>query len=698
MSSKKKSTAVTKGASKKAKKNRPSVRDKMRAAKSGGGDTADKTSDPIGALDAEWWKNAKEADKWKPRWDCMQQLMAFASGDAFGNADIPEKFDDNSKANEVIAFFAAWLMDEMHVFTRQHILKLLIPFGNSFGKTQWKKSNKLAEALIIKQWTEKKHGFLPLVTPALIAVYIASGSQLKKWKEHLLLAMDSAQGQVRMSCWDFLAKICILSKQDKALKTRGPKDVELFINDDKIIESLKNTILNDKEKEVRDACAKFIYGAKQICSKIAVLDAAYKEILNDKRASMALDIAADLFNNDQKILSGAKPADPSDISKKVELKQARQKKKQGASRMSNMRAMIAAAKKEAAKSGGGGAIEVVAAASTGGGGGGDSKTATPAAAAEDSAPSSPSASPPPSSPAKKTSSAPRKSGNAKNGDMPKPMRKNTGMAALMEKYKKDAEKKQKTKDVQNAEDDDDDDEDEEEEETQQKAAAKVEEDDSEKSGDDSEDSEDGRERQRQKERERKKKERERQKREKEKERERKKKEREKEKERERARKERHNKRRKHKADTDSDEDDDGSDDEMKEAEDEVDVASDEDEDEASTSSKRRNKKHKKPQRGGNNKASSSSKASKSEIAELSQKIDSISENVDGLQNGMRGMERKMTDMSKANESAKSGIKSKTEEKIMKILSQLQKDVKILKNDISYIKSCWEDAESVPSDN
>eukprot|EP00483_Globobulimina_turgida_P006121 UN06131 len=63
---------------------------------------------------------------------------------------------------------------------------------------------------------------------------------------------------------------------------------------------------------------------------------------------------------------------------------------------------------------------------------------------------------------------------------------------------------------------------------------------------------------------------------------------------------------------------------------------------------------------------------------------------------MNGMDRKMNDLAKSSET-KSGISSKTEEKIMKILAQLQKDVKIMKNDISYIKACWEDAESVPSD-
>lgn len=293
---------------KKKGKGRVSIRDQRRQmSRGGGGGDGAKSSDPIGSLDSEWFKNAREADKWKPKWECMQTLMEYCSGDGFGNAELPKSFDDNSKAGDVIAIFAKWLTDgTVHIFTRQHILKLLVPFGSSFGKSHWRKSNKLAEGLILEQWKEKKHGFLPLVTPALISVYIASNSQLKKWKDFLMESMDSSQGQVRMSCWDFLAKICVLSKQSGSkLRSRGPKDVELFINDSKIIEYLKNTILNDKEKDVRDSCAKFIYGAKHICNKVSILESAYNEILNDKRASMALDIAAELFNNDKTILSGS---------------------------------------------------------------------------------------------------------------------------------------------------------------------------------------------------------------------------------------------------------------------------------------------------------------------------------------------------------------------------------------------------------
>eukprot|EP00483_Globobulimina_turgida_P013306 UN13330 len=186
----------------KGKNKRVSIRDQLRAAKSGQNvSDSDKSSDPIGSLDSEWYKNAKEADKWKEKWECMQALMGFCCGDSFGNQELPQKFDDHNRAGEVIAIFAKWLNDENHIFTRQHILKLLVPFSNSFAKQHWKKTNKLAEGIIIKQWAEKKHGFLQLVTPALIAVYIISGAQLKKWKEYLIQSMDSPQAQVRMSCW-----------------------------------------------------------------------------------------------------------------------------------------------------------------------------------------------------------------------------------------------------------------------------------------------------------------------------------------------------------------------------------------------------------------------------------------------------------------------------------------------------------------
>ena len=121
-----------------------------------------------------------------------------------------------------------------------------------------------------------------------------------------------------------------------------------MINDAKFISYLKNTILNDKEKDVRECCAKFTYGAKRICNKINILESAYKEILNDKRAAMVLDIAAELYGNDTRVLSGGKAHDDL-VRRKVAQKHVRQKKKQANARKNNMRAMIAKAKREAMK-------------------------------------------------------------------------------------------------------------------------------------------------------------------------------------------------------------------------------------------------------------------------------------------------------------------------------------------------------------
>eukprot|EP01083_Nonionella_stella_P071269 191324_1 len=660
----------------KGKSTRVSLRDQMRAAKSGQNIAdSEKTSDPIGSLDSEWWKTAKEADKWKPKWECMQALMGFCCGDSFGNGDMPQKVDDNSKAGDVIALFAKWLHEEKHIFLRQHILKLLIPFSRSFGKTHWKKANKLAEALILEQFSEKKHGFLPLVTPALIAVYIASGSQLKRWKDYLIQSMESPQAQVRMSCWDFLAKICVLSKQSGSkLKTRGPKDVQLFINDKNIIHHLTDTIINDKDKDVRAACAKFIYGSKQICNKISILENAYQEILNDKRASMALDIASDLFNNDKTVLSGGK-ADHEAITKKVEQKQARQKKKQASSRKNNMRAMIAKAKKDSAKTGGGGAIQIAA---VGG--------AT----------------------------------NTQSNDKEKKSRQ--GIKALMNKYKKkddddrsdDDEDRTDTEDTQSESDD---------QTTKHKQKSKNkkiknknktknkaknkkrskhtyeedEEDDEERNGNavnrssdsDSEDSDDS-ETKREREREKKKKERERIRKEREKERERKRKEKEKErarkkKEEERERERDRERKRKRKYSDDEEDDEEDSD------------SIDSDSPQPKRDKRRGKVKQSKTKTIHESRNSAKGKdgdgSSLVEIKQLSWKVDNISQNVESLQDGMNGMERKIGDLAK-NSQSKSGMSTKAEEKIMKILGQLQKDVKIMKNDISYIKACWEDAESV----
>ena len=160
---------------KKGKKKHISIREQMKMAKKGVS-VADaeekKTDDPVGSCNADWFKKGKSADKWKEKWECMQELMEFATGDSFGNQEMPKKFAPNKKAGDVLALMCKWINDDGgHIFTRKHILRLLIPFSKSYDKSCWKKSSALARGIMQKQWMEKAPKFLPMVTPALIAVY-----------------------------------------------------------------------------------------------------------------------------------------------------------------------------------------------------------------------------------------------------------------------------------------------------------------------------------------------------------------------------------------------------------------------------------------------------------------------------------------------------------------------------------------------
>eukprot|EP01084_Bolivina_argentea_P124473 220556_1 len=348
---------------KKKKKKHVSIRDQMRNAKKGGPAAADneeaKTSDPVGALNADWFKIGKKADAWKDKWECMQSLMTFATGDSFGNAPMPKKFDDNKVAADVLALLTKWINDANgHIFTRQHILRLLKVFGKSYGKSSWKKSNVMARGIMEKQWLEKKPGFWQYVTPALIGVYEGSQSSLKSWKNDLLEASKSEQSQIRMSCWDFLAKVCMIGDiSDYNISSgKSSKDITDIIDDSSMMFQLSHALLEDGDKSTRDAAAKFVYGARNVCGGTGKLK--YNDIRNDKRASTALDGAGDLYNRDIRILKGLKAPTDEDLKKKQEKKAERGKAKQKNKRKNNMRAAIMAARRKAAKEGGGGQIEV----------------------------------------------------------------------------------------------------------------------------------------------------------------------------------------------------------------------------------------------------------------------------------------------------------------------------------------------------
>merc|ERR1712048_99337 len=257
------------------------------------------------------------------------------------------------------ALMCKWLNDDGgHIFTRKHILRLLIPFSKSYDKSCWKKSSSMARAIMQKQWMEKAPKFLQFVTPALIAIYEGSENKLKKWREDLLEAMKSEQPQIRMSVWDFLAKICIIGDigEYNVSASKASKDIKDVMNDSSMMSALKHALLEDQDKATRDAAAKFVYGARNLVGT-GRLD--YEEIRKDKRASMALDVAADLYNRDVRILKGLKAPTDEEIAKKHEKKQAKSSQKGAKKRKNNLRAQMRAARKLAKKQGGGGQLELL---------------------------------------------------------------------------------------------------------------------------------------------------------------------------------------------------------------------------------------------------------------------------------------------------------------------------------------------------
>ena len=361
------------GKGKKKKRQRISIKEQMRMAKKGitvADAEEKKTDDPVGSITTEWLKKGKSADKWKEKWECMQELMEYATGDSFGNQEMPKKFKNNKSAKDVLDLFAKWLNDDNgHIFTRKHIMRLLVPFGKSYDKSCWKKSSSMARGIMQKQWMEKQPKFLPIVTPALLAIYEGSQSKLSSWKGDLVEAMKSEQPQIRMSVWDFLAKICIVGDLSdfNISSSKTSKDIKDVLNDGSMMSCLQHALLEDQDKSTRDCAAKFVYAAKSLTGGTGRLK--YNDIREDKRASIALDSAGDNYNRDVRMLKGLKVPTEEEMKKKQEKKQAKGAAKEKRKRQNNMRAAIMAARRKAKKQGGGGGEIQIAV--IGGGGGGD---------------------------------------------------------------------------------------------------------------------------------------------------------------------------------------------------------------------------------------------------------------------------------------------------------------------------------------
>ena len=56
----------------------------------------------IDALNDEWWKKANEAEKWKPKFECMQEVMSILTGKEDGKGKFPDTIKDSKKSKDFL--------------------------------------------------------------------------------------------------------------------------------------------------------------------------------------------------------------------------------------------------------------------------------------------------------------------------------------------------------------------------------------------------------------------------------------------------------------------------------------------------------------------------------------------------------------------------------------------------------------------
>ena len=113
---------------------------------------------------------------------------------------------------------------------------------------------------------------LYVVMQTFLCLYIGSESKLSKWKTDLTEAMTSEQPQIRMSVWDFLAKVCIVGdiSDYNISSSKTSKDIKDVLNDSSMMSALKHALLEDQDKATRDSAAKFVYGARNLTVEFCI--------------------------------------------------------------------------------------------------------------------------------------------------------------------------------------------------------------------------------------------------------------------------------------------------------------------------------------------------------------------------------------------------------------------------------------------
>eukprot|EP01084_Bolivina_argentea_P294611 506964_1 len=246
--------------------------------------------DPINiALQNNWNNKAKQASTWKQKWQLLKDLMHIICNDEYGKFDLPSRFIYNENHLQILIHLITWLKNEKHLGSRKHILKILIPYCKTY-KLNNTNANSLAKNLIQQQWKETKYGFRGLATKTLLAIYYGSDCILADWKSYIHRCLES-KSDVRVQVWNLLSQICILAAKtnNTFIKQKALLDIEIVLNDKKIIDLAKHTMNSNNKRHRREhsdkimyACAEFIFGAKYILPDMKIINSVYNKVKEDR--------------------------------------------------------------------------------------------------------------------------------------------------------------------------------------------------------------------------------------------------------------------------------------------------------------------------------------------------------------------------------------------------------------------------------
>eukprot|EP01084_Bolivina_argentea_P009689 18073_1 len=229
-------------------------------------------------LNKEWWINAKAANKWTLKFECVQQIFITLSGSKETNVDIKCNIIYNDQAHDLMKLFINWLSnDRRHQKTQIAILRILPKLIHSFPTNQLiKHQRKLFETLMNKQWRERKQELLCLVNPILIRLWTKGGVKIHKppIKYVIIAGLKDFIKECRFSACDFITKCTYF--EEKQFKEQI---IELCKNKE-IVHLLTTLTANDKDKESQFAALKTLYGLNQM-GIMNELSSTYHEILQN---------------------------------------------------------------------------------------------------------------------------------------------------------------------------------------------------------------------------------------------------------------------------------------------------------------------------------------------------------------------------------------------------------------------------------